>query len=120
MAAPLIGNYSRKRKSHGRSLNYWVEGLIHITIQALYDIKYITMSLSGYINYPIEPEFLALRYGMEYIMHPPHEPILYSRKNIFKIKKRPLQYFFNSGNTEINKKKNITTSFTNNMAQIMQ
>ena len=33
---------------------------------------------------PSEPAFLALRHDMEYLMHHPHEPIIYSRKKTFK------------------------------------
>ena len=81
MATPLIGEYLKQvENSHGGSLNHWVGGIIHITVQTFCDIKYLIMRLSGYINYPTEPEFLALRHGMEYIMHHSHEPIMYPRK----------------------------------------
>ena len=59
------------------SLNHWVGGLIHITVQTFYDIQYITIRLSVYMNDPIEPEFLAFGHGMEYLMHHPHETIIY-------------------------------------------
>ena len=68
--------------SHGGYLNHWVSGLIHITVQTCYDIKYLTMRLSGYTNDPIEPALLDLRHGIEYFMHHPYEPIMYSRKKI--------------------------------------
>ena len=42
------------------------------------------MRLIQYINAPAEPAFLSLTYGMEYLMHHPHEPIVYSMENIFK------------------------------------
>ena len=42
------------------------------------------MSISVYMNAPIDPELLALRHGMKYIMHHPHEPIIYSKKKISK------------------------------------
>ena len=46
------------------------------------------------MNAPTEPELIDLRHGMEYIMNPQHEPIMYSRKNILKINDIPLQFFF--------------------------
>ena len=60
------------------------------------------MLLSGYMNAPTEPEFLALRHGMEYHMCHPHEHIMYSRNNIFKANEIPLKCFFKSGKAEIN------------------
>ena len=57
---------------------------MHITIQIRYDIQYLTMRLSGYMNAPTEPTFLAFKNGMEYLMHHPHEPIMYSRNKINK------------------------------------
>ena len=47
------------------------------------------MLLSCYINAPTEPEFIALRHIMEYLMHHPHEPIMYSTKNILKLNEIP-------------------------------
>ena len=47
-------------KSHGGSLNHWVGGLMHITVQTSYDLQYLTMRLSVYMNSPIEPYFLDL------------------------------------------------------------
>ena len=61
------------------------------------------MQLSGYINAQTEPVFLALRHGMEYLTHRPHEPIMYSINKIFKINERPYQYFVKEGSAEINK-----------------
>ena len=55
------------------------------------------MSLSCYMNAPTESTFLALRHGMEYLMHQPHEPIMYPTKENFKINERPHQCFFNAG-----------------------
>ena len=40
---------------------------------------------------------------MKYIMHQPHEPIMYSRNNIFKLNDIPHQYLFKSGSAEIKK-----------------
>ena len=60
---------------------------MNITVKTLYALKCLTMRLSGYMNDPTEPEFIALRHSMEYLMHHPHEPIMYSRKKLF-LKKR--------------------------------
>ena len=57
---------------------------MNITVKTLYALKCLTMRLSGYMNDPTEPEFIALRHIMEYLMHHPHEPIMYSRKKISK------------------------------------
>ena len=57
---------------------------MHITSQTRYDIQYLTMKLSGCINAPIEPLFITLRHVMDYLMHQQYEPIVYSRKKIFK------------------------------------
>ena len=70
--------------SHIGSLNNWVCGLMYITVQTCYGLQYLIMSLSGYMNAPIEPDFLSLRHGMEYLMHHPYEPIMYSKKKIYK------------------------------------
>ena len=78
MAAPIIGvELNQIEKSHGRSLNHWIGGLMHITVQNWYDIQYLTMHLSGYMNAQIEPDFFALKHDMEYILPHPHEPIMY-------------------------------------------
>ena len=63
-------------KSHGGSLNHWVGGLMHITFQTRYDLQYLIMRLSGYINAPTEPDFIAIKYGIECLMHHPHECII--------------------------------------------
>ena len=52
-------------------------------------ILYLTVRLSGYTNAPTEPAFLALGQDMEYLMHHPHEPIMYSRKEKFRIHEIP-------------------------------
>ena len=85
MATPLIGDYLNQIETyHGWSLNYWVGGLMNITAQTRYDIQYITMRLSGYMNATTETEFIALRHGILYLMHQQNEPSIYSRKNFFK------------------------------------
>ena len=65
-------------KSHGNSLNHWYSVLMHITVQTLYDLQYLTMHLSGYMNSPTEPSFHVLRHGMEYLIQHSHAPIMYS------------------------------------------
>ena len=55
------------------------------------------------MNAPTEPAFLSLRNGMEYLLHHPHEPIIYSRKKIFKLNEILHQYFFGLVSAEINK-----------------
>ena len=74
---------------------------MHITVKTSYDLQYLTMRLSGYINSPAEPAFVALRHGMEYLMHHPHEPIIYSRKKNVKTNDRPHQCFFKVGDEEV-------------------
>ena len=86
MATHLISEELKEiENSHGGSLNHWVDGLMYITVQTCYDLQYITMDPSGNINVPTEPDFLALVYGIKYLMHHSHEPIMYSR-NVFQNK----------------------------------
>ena len=54
------------------------------------------------MNSPARTEILALRYSMEYLMHNPNKPIMYSRKNISPKNEIPLQCFFKAGNRDIN------------------
>ena len=94
----LIGEELKKNdKSHEGSLNHWVGGIMHITFQTCYDLQYLTMRLSVYINSPTEHVFLALKHGMEYLMHHPYEPIMYSRKNIHITDEIPHQFYFKAG-----------------------
>ena len=87
MATPIIGEGLKKiDKSHGGYLNHWVGGFIHITVKTIYDLQYLTLRLSRYMNAPTEPAFLALKHGMEYLMHHPHEPIMYLKKKHKKMK----------------------------------
>ena len=76
---------------------------MRITVQNLYDIQYLTMRLSGYTNAPKEPALLALRHGMDHLMHHPHEPMMYSIKKSFNKNESPHQCFFKAGDVEINK-----------------
>ena len=50
---------------------------MHIDVQTHHYLQYLTMILRGYMNDPTEPAFIALRHGMEYLMHQQHEPIMY-------------------------------------------
>ena len=80
MDTPLIREDLKSiDKSHGESLNQWAGGLMHIPDQKFYELQYLTMRLCGYMNFPIRSAFLAIRHSMEYIMHYPHEQIIYSR-----------------------------------------
>ena len=77
MAKPLIGEDLKQiDKSHGGSLNHWVGGLMHITVQNHYDLQYLTICLSGYMNATTEPYLISLKHSMEYLMHNPHESII--------------------------------------------
>ena len=86
MNTPFIGEYLKQIENlYGGSLNHWVGGLVHITVQTRCVIQYLTMKISCYMNSPTEPAFLSLIYGMEYLMYHPQEDIIYSRNNIFKL-----------------------------------
>ena len=50
-----------------------------------------------------ESAFLAIRYGMEYLMQHPHEPIMYSKKEKFQNKLGTTSMFFLEGSAEMNK-----------------
>ena len=75
---------------------------MHITVQTYYDIQYLTMCISGYMNYPTEPALLSLRHGMEDLIRHPHKLIMYSRKK-FRANDSPHKCFFKAYSTEINK-----------------
>ena len=106
-------------RSHGGSLNHRVGGLMHVTVQTCYAFQYITMHLSGYMNPPTEPDFLALKHGMGYLVNHPHETIVHSRKKIHKTDESPHQCYFKAGYAEIIKIGNTLTSFTYIVMQIM-
>ena len=61
------------------------------------------MHLCGYMNAPTEPALLAIRHVMEYLIHHPHEPIIYSRKKKINTNESPHQYLFKADDVEINK-----------------
>ena len=106
VATPLIVSELKQiDKSHGGSPNHWVGGLMHITVQTRYDLQYLAMSISGYMNAPTEPSFLALKNDMEYITDHKHEPIMYSRNKIHITEEIPHQFYFKSGDAEIRKTK---------------
>ena len=94
-----IGESWKNDKSYGGPLNHRVGGLIHITVQNYYDPQFLTMRLSDYINTPSEYAFLDLKNGMEYLMHHPHEPLMYSRKKNYKTHEIPQQCYFKAGDT---------------------
>ena len=98
MAATIIGEYLKQiDRSYGGLLNHWVGGLMHITVENCYGLQYLTMRISGYMNAPTETALLALKNGMEYIMHHPHEPIMYPRNKMYKTYERPHQCYFKVG-----------------------
>ena len=57
---------------------------------------------------------------MEYLMHHPHKPIIYSKNNIFKLNNILQQCFFNECIEEIKKHMNNPDYFTYTVAKIMQ
>ena len=119
MSTPLIGEDLKQiDKSHGGSLNHWVGVLMYITVQTRYDLQYLIMRLNGYMNAPTEPVFLAIKHDMKYLVHHPHEPIMYSRSKIYKTYESPHQCYFKAGYLDI-RKKNTLTSFTYIVMQIM-
>ena len=50
--------------SHRVSINTWVGGLMYTTVQTHYELQYLTILLSGYMNAPTEPGFIYLRHGI--------------------------------------------------------
>ena len=93
---------------------------MHTTVQTHYDLQCLTMRLSGYMNAPTEPAFIDLKHLMEYLMHHPHEPIMYSRKKVHITEEISHQCYFKSGDSEIIKIRNTPTSFTHILMQIAQ
>ena len=64
-----------------------------------------------------DPAFLAIRHGMEYIMHHPHETIVYSRKKSSK----QMKYHINaSSNKAIQKSTKIRNTLTPSIHIVMQ
>ena len=56
MATPIIiDDLKTIEKSYGGSLNNWVVGIMHIHFKKVYNLQYLTMCVSGYMNDPIEP-----------------------------------------------------------------
>ena len=82
---------------------------MHTTIQTCYDLQDLIMSLIEYMNDPNDPAFLALGHGMEYLMHHQHEPIMYSRKRIFKTNGIPIQCLLKAGRAEIKQTQEYTS-----------
>ena len=48
--SPIVEDLNKFK--NGVSLNHLVGRLMHITVQTRYDIQYLTMRLSGYMNTP--------------------------------------------------------------------
>ena len=74
---------------------------MHITVQTLYKLQYLTMQLIVYMNSPTGTEFLTLFRGMENIMHHSHGTIIYSRNKLFKNNEIPIHCLFKSGKSDI-------------------
>ena len=72
---------------------------MHITVQTCYDLQYLTIKLSGYINSPEEHTFINIKHGIEYLIHHPHEPIMYPGKKIHKTEERHHQCYFKAEDT---------------------
>ena len=65
MATPIIGEYLKQiENSYVGSLYHWFGDIMQITVQSCYDLQYLTMRLSGYMNAPTESAFLSLRHGI--------------------------------------------------------
>ena len=103
MATPIIGKELKNEKLHVGSLNHLVGGLIHITVQTCYDLQYLTIRLSGYLNTLTESAFIAIKHCMGYLMHHPYEPIMYSRNKIHIPEESPHQCYFKAGDSGISK-----------------
>ena len=51
METALVGEELKPiDKSHVVALNQWVAGLMYITFQIIYDLKYLSVRISGYMN----------------------------------------------------------------------
>ena len=70
-----------------------------------YDLQYLTILLSGYMNAPTEPAFIYLKHGMEYLMNHQHEPIMYPIKKIHRTEEIPHKCYFKAGYAETRKNK---------------
>ena len=78
---------------------------MYITVQTHCDIQYLTMQPSGYMNAQKKPAYIALKHGIEYLMHHPHEPIMYLIKKIHKTEEISHQCYFKAGDVEMRKTK---------------
>ena len=121
MDTPIIGEDLKKiDNSNGGSLNHWVSGHMYRTFQNCYNIKYLAICLSGYMNVPTEPDFLALVHGIEYPMRHLHEPIMYPRKKIFETNESIHHFSSKQGMQKYKKISNNPTSFIHIFMHIMQ
>ena len=78
------------------------------------------MRLSGYMNVPIEPAFLPLKNFTEYLMHHPHELIMYSKNKYIELNRAPINSTSNQKMHKSVKIRNTLTSFTHMLMQIRQ
>ena len=78
------------------------------------------MRLIGYMNAPTEPDLLALKHGMGYLMHHPHEPIMYAKIKRIKLIGAHTNATSKQGMNKSIKIRNIPTSFTLIVMQIME
>ena len=99
----IRGDLKKIEKSHGGSLNQWFGDLMHITVQTCYDIQYLTMRLSDYMNAPIEPSFLLsdMAWNTSYTIH--MNPSCTQERKFIKLKKSPTNI---TSKQEIQKSKN--------------
>ena len=77
VTTPLLGEEIKKFKDNidDRSITGPVDSCTLLSkLSMIFNIS--PLLVSGYMNAPIEPNFLSLENGMEYIMHHPHEPIM--------------------------------------------
>ena len=95
MSATLIGDKLKQlERTHRGSLNQRIVIIMQIMVQTRYDLQYINIQMIRYMNIPTEPSFLAIFHGMKYLMHHLYEPIMHSRRKIFKTNESPLQCIF--------------------------
>ena len=92
---------------------------MYITVQTCYDLQYLTMRPSACMNARTEPDFIALKHGMEHLIQHPYEPIVYSGNKTTNVMKVPSDVTSKQEIEKSTKTMNITTSFTHIVMQIM-
>ena len=60
----VANNIKSIEDKQGIYLNHLVGSLIHVTVQTIYDMNYMLMCLSGYMNILSVPVFRSLRHSM--------------------------------------------------------